>query len=239
VIIGGTEKMAKSKNNGVDPQAIIDQYGADTARLFMMFAAPPDQQLEWSDSGVDGAFRFLRRVWNFGVKLNNGSGPEIDLDLQKTTRFEIHSVLRQANYDMAKHQFNTVASAAMKILNALERLSGANNKVGKEGFSILLRLLAPITPHISQILWNELGYGDDILSTPWPKVDEAALVQDEIEIVLQVNGKLRGNLVVAKTADKAMLEKLTLAHPAVEKHLAGAAPKKIIIVPGRLINVVV
>jgi leucyl-tRNA synthetase len=239
VIIGGTEKMAKSKNNGVDPQAIIDQYGADTARLFMMFAAPPDQQLEWSDSGVDGAFRFLRRVWNFGVKLNNGSGPEIDLDLQKTTRFEIHSVLRQANYDMAKHQFNTVASAAMKILNALERLSGANNKVGKEGFSILLRLLAPITPHISQILWNELSYGDDILSTPWPKVDEAALVQDEIEIVLQVNGKLRGNLVVAKTADKAMLEKLTLAHPAVEKHLAGAAPKKIIIVPGRLINVVV
>jgi leucyl-tRNA synthetase len=239
VIIGGTEKMSKSKNNGVDPQAIIDQYGADTARLFMMFAAPPDQQLEWNDSGVEGASRFLRRVWNYGMKLKNGGGPVNDPDLQKTTRFEIHSVLRQANYDMAKHQFNTVASAAMKILNALDRLSGANNKVGKEGFSILLRLLAPITPHISQTLWKELGYGDDILSAPWPEVDEAALVQDEIEIVLQVNGKLRGNLIVAKTADKAMLEKLALAHPAIEKHLAGAAPKKIIIVPGRLINVVV
>ncbi len=238
VIIGGTEKMSKSKNNGVDPQAIIDQYGADTARLFMMFAAPPDQQLEWNDSGVEGASRFLRRLWNYGVKIGNGGGLTIAAHLQKITRFEIHSVLKQANYDMSKHQFNTVASAAMKILNALERLAGVDDEVVKEGLSILLRLLSPITPHISQTLWKELGYGDDILIAPWPEVDETALVQDEIEIVLQVNGKLRGNLRVAKTADKSTLEQLALAHEAVQKHLAGAVPKKIVVVPGRLINIV-
>ncbi len=238
VVIGGTEKMSKSKNNGVDPQAIIDAYGADTARLFTMFASPPDQQLEWNDSGVEGASRFLRRLWNFGVRLNEGGGPVTETHLQQATRFEIHSVLKQANYDMSKHQFNTVASAGMKILNALERLSGMNDPVAKEGLSILLRLLAPITPHISQTLWKELGYGDDILSASWPEVDEAALVQDEIELVIQVNGKLRGNIRVAKDADKATIEQLALAHEAVQKQLAGAAPKKIVVVPGRLVNVV-
>ena len=239
VVIGGTEKMAKSKNNGVDPDIIIKTYGADTARLFMMFAAPPDQQLEWNDSGVEGASRFLRRLWNFGVKVNNGGGPAIAPSLQKTARFEIHSVLKQANYDFTKHQFNTVASAAMKILNALDRLAGVEGEVVKEGLSILLRLLSPITPHISQQLWCDLGYGDDILNAPWPEVDETALVQDEIELVIQVNGKLRGNLRAAKNTDKATLEQLALANEAVQKHLAGAAAKKIIVVPGRLINIVI
>ncbi|MGC2048356.1 MAG: leucine--tRNA ligase [Gallionella sp.] len=238
VIIGGTEKMSKSKNNGVDPQAIIDRYGADTARLFIMFAAPPDQQLEWSDSGVEGASRFLRRLWKYSVKLRNGGSPAITTGSRKATRFEIHSVLKQANYDMVKHQFNTVASAAMKILNSLELLAGVEDEVVKEGLSILLRLLAPITPHIAQTLWKELGYGDDILTAPWPQVDEAALEQDEIELVIQVNGKLRGNLRVAKDAGKATLEQLVLSHEAVQKHLAGAPPKKIIVVPGRLINIV-
>ena len=238
VIIGGTEKMAKSKNNGIDPQAIIDQYGADTARLFMMFAAPPDQQLEWNDSGVEGASKFLRRLWNLGVRFKEGDGSLIAAHLQKITRFEIHTVLRQASYDMSKHQLNTVVSAAMKILNALDRLVGMDDKIVREGFSILLRLLAPITPHIAQTLWQEIGYGDDILTAPWPEVDEAALVQDEIELVIQVNGKLRGNLRAAKDADKATLENMALAHEAVQKHLAGADPKKIIVVPGRLINVV-
>jgi leucyl-tRNA synthetase len=238
VIIGGTEKMAKSKNNGVDPQAIIDAYGADTARLFMMFAAPPDQQLEWSDAGVEGSFRFLRRVWNFGMRFKEGGGPIIAPHLLQATRFEIHSVLKQANYDMVKHQFNTVASAAMKILNALDRLAGVDDKVVREGFSILLRLLSPITPHIAQTLWKELDYGDDILTAPWPEVDEAALEQDEIELVIQVNGKLRGSLRIAKDADKSAIEQLALAHEAVQKHLAGTMPKKIIIVPGRLINIV-
>jgi leucyl-tRNA synthetase len=238
VIIGATEKMAKSKNNGVDPQAIIDRYGADTARLFTMFAAPPDQQLEWNDSGVEGASRFLRRLWNYGFKVKNGGGPAIAAHLQQVTRFEIHTVLKQANYDMAKHQFNTVASATMKILNALERLIGVDNEIVKEGLSILLRLLAPITPHLSQTLWKELGYGADILTAPWPQVDEVALVQDVIEMVIQVNGKLRGNIRVAKDAGKVAMEQLALAHEAVQKHLAGAEPKKIIIVPGRLINIV-
>jgi leucyl-tRNA synthetase len=172
------------------------------------------------------------------VKVGNGGGLTIAAHLKKITRFEIHSVLKQANYDMSKHQFNTVASAAMKILNALERLAGVDDEVVKEGLSILLRLLSPITPHISQALWKELGYGDDILTAPWPEVDETALVQDEIEIVLQVNGKLRGNLRVAKIADKATLEQLALAHESVQKHLAGATPKKIVVVPGRLINIV-
>ncbi len=239
VVIGGTEKMSKSKNNGVDPQAIIDQYGADTARLFMMFAAPPDQQLEWSDSGVEGSFRFLRRVWNYGVKFKAGGGSSLSTDTQKRVRFEIHSVLKQANYDIAKHQFNTVGSAAMKLLNALETVAGTNDDVVKEGISILLRLLSPITPHITQTLWKDLGYGDDILSAPWPEVDEAALEQDEIELVIQVNGKLRGNLRAAKDTDKATLEQLALAHEAVQKLLAGGVAKKVIVVPGRLINVVI
>ncbi len=234
----GIGTMSKSKRNGVDPQALIEQYGADTARLFMMFASPPEQTLEWADSGVEGAHRFLRRLWNFGARLKTGGGPNITDRLLKTTRLEIHSVLKQANYDMAKHQFNTVASGAMKILNALDRLHGVDDEVAKEGFSILLRMLSPICPHITHHLWRELGYGMDILAAGWPEPLEEALVQDEIELVIQVNGKLRGNLRVAKDAGKATLEQLALEHDAVQKHLAGAAPKKIIIVPGRLINVV-
>ncbi len=257
VIIGGTEKMSKSKNNGVDPQAIIDKYGADTARLFMMFAAPPEQQLEWSDTGVEGAFRYLRRTWNFAHTYSpKGSDLILQVDWHgiaqtiKDQRREIHLILKQANYDFGKHQFNTVVSASMKILNALEahvdeRHAPGNDNTGAlgfimaEGFSILLRLLSPITPHIAQTLWKELGYGDNILHASWPEVDEAALIQDEIELVIQVNGKLRGNLRVAKDTAQATLEQLALAHEAVQKQLAGGTAKKIIVVPGRLINVVI
>jgi len=258
VIIGGTEKMSKSKNNGVDPQAIIDQYGADTARLFMMFAAPPDQSLEWSDSGVEGSFRFLRRVWGFHT--HGPSGKNLDLgnsfdwsevsDAIKNQRREIHASLKQANYDYGKHQLNTVVSACMKILKSLEASIGEAETAGKsnavahpyvisEGFSILLRLLAPIAPHIAQSLWSQLGYGNDILSASWPEVDEVALVQNEIELMIQVNGKLRGSLRAAKDVDKSTLEQLALAHDAVQKLLAGGAAKKVIVVPGRLINVVI
>ncbi len=243
VVIGGTEKMSKSKNNGVDPQAIIDAYGADTARLFMMFAAPPDQQLEWSDAGVEGAFRFLRRVWNLSVELN-GIGKagaafgNLSADDQALRR-ETHLALKQASFDFTRFQFNTVVSASMKMLNALEKArSSADRAVLGEGVSILLRLLSPITPHIAQTLWKELGYGDDILAASWPEVDEGALEQDEIELMIQVNGKLRGSLRVAKDADKATIEQLALASEAVQKQLAGAAAKKIIVVPGRLVNVV-
>ncbi len=236
---GGTGTMSKSKNNGVDPQSLIDEYGADTARFFMMFASPPEQTLEWSDSGVEGAARFLRRLWSYGVKFKNGGGATIRPGLQRTTRFEIHSVLKQANHDMAKHQFNTVASAAMKILNALERMYGVKDDVAKEGLSILLRLLAPVTPHICHHLWRELGFGEDILKAQWPEPDTAALEQEEIELVLQVNGKLRGNMRVAKDADRAQIEKLAMQNPNVQKHVNGQPVKKVVVVPGRLVNVVV
>ncbi|MEQ1534010.1 MAG: leucine--tRNA ligase [Sideroxydans sp.] len=259
VVIGGTEKMSKSKNNGVDPQAIIDAYGADTARLFMMFAAPPDQQLEWSDAGVEGSFRFLRRVWAVAslnaAEITNSSKDALPLENVARSlsewRREIHLCLKQANYDIDRHQFNTVVSATMKLLNTLEKkpdtlnipsVNFSNDRAAQrffaEGFSILLRLLAPITPHISQTLWKELGYGDNILVAPWPEVDEAALVQDEIELMIQVNGKLRGSLRVSKDADKASIEQMALAHEAVQKQLAGAAAKKVVVVPGRLVNVV-
>ncbi|MFA5825550.1 MAG: leucine--tRNA ligase [Gallionellaceae bacterium] len=244
VVIGGTEKMSKSKNNGVDPQAIIDAYGADTARLFMMFAAPPDQQLEWSDSGVEGSFRFLRRVWNLCAELNeigkaSGDFSKLSADDQALRR-ETHLALKQANFDFSRHQFNTVVSAAMKMLNALEKAkSSADRAVLSESVSILLRLLSPITPHIAQTLWKELGYGDDILAAAWPEVDESALEQDEIELMIQVNGKLRGSLRVAKDLDKASIEQLALAHEAVQRLLEGGTAKKVIVVPGRLINVVI
>jgi leucyl-tRNA synthetase len=260
VVIGGTEKMSKSKNNGVDPQVIIDQYGADTARFFIIFAAPPEQTLEWSDAGVEGAFRFLRRVWNFAYSNKNEIGVYRSRGKQESDEYclkalnneqrdvyrEMHVALKQANFDLQRLQFNTVASACMKILKALEQqmvivTSDMNTKAVAitNGFSILLRLLSPIAPHITQTLWQELGYGDDILSAPWPEVEEAALVQDEIDLIIQVNGKLRGKLRVAKDADHAMLEQLALAYPSVEKLLAGQAAKKIIVVPGRLINVVI
>jgi len=242
----GMGTMSKSKRNGVDPQALIEQYGADTARLFMMFAAPPEQTLEWADSGVEGAHRFLKRVWTFGHALSMEPAAAMPAKLSAALadiRREVHLTLKQANYDLGKHQFNTVASAGMKMLNALEKTAkeegGGRIAIAREGFSILLRLLSPICPHIAHALWRELGYGDDILHAPWPEPLAAALEQDEIELVLQVNGKLRGNLRVAKDADKATLEQLALAHEAVQKHLAGAAPKKIIVVPGRLINIVV
>ncbi len=241
----GIGTMSKSKLNGVDPQALIEQYGADTARLFMMFAAPPEQTLEWADSGVEGAHRFLKRLWAFAAEFDGIGKQAGDLanlsNDAKTLRREIHLALRQANYDLARFQFNTVVSAAMKMLNALEKSgkdAGCRAVVG-EALSILLRVLSPITPHISHALWLDLGYGDDILTAQWPEPLEAALVQDEIELVIQVNGKLRGSLRVAANADKAAIEQLALAHEAVQKQLAGGTAKKVIVVPGRLINVVI
>jgi leucyl-tRNA synthetase len=241
----GMGTMSKSKRNGVDPQALIEQYGADTARLFMMFAAPPEQTLEWSDSGVEGAHRFLKRLWAFGAEFD-GIGKEqaalssLSADA-KNLRHEIHTTLKQANYDLGRFQFNTVVSAAMKMLNALEKAAkeSANRGVIGESLSILLRLLSPITPHICHALWNELGYDGDILTASWPEPDAAALVQDEIEMMIQVNGKLRGSVTVPKDMDKAAIEKLAIEQPCVQKYLEGVSIKKVIVVPGKLINVVV
>jgi len=243
----GWTTMSKSKNNGVDPQDLIERYGADTARLFVMFASPPEQTLEWNDAGVEGAHRFLRRVWNYGVKnaeaiKSRGDSSGGDGDEAKALRREVHTVLRQISYDYERMQYNTVVSGAMKLLNALEGFKVGAPGVIREAFGILLRALYPACPHITWQLWQDLGYATvagDLLDAPWPAVDEAALVQDEIELMLQVNGKLRGAIKVPATADKAAIEAAALANPDFIKFAEGKSPKKIIIVPGRLINIVV
>jgi len=250
VQIGGTEKMSKSKNNGIDPQAQINQYGADTARLFTMFASPPEQTLEWSGTGVEGANRFLRRVWNFAhsqLAVVTGAGAVDASALTeelKTLRREVYKILQQADHDLKRIQYNTVVSACMKMLNTLEAAklgdSAAAKAVAAEGLSIFLRLLNPIAPHITHVLWQELGFAaslGDILDAPWPQVDPDALDQAEIELMIQVNGKLRGSIKVAKEADKATIEAAALANEGVKKFLEGT-PKKIIIVPGKLVNIV-
>jgi leucyl-tRNA synthetase len=243
----GWTTMSKSKNNGVDPQDLIERYGADTARLFVMFASPPEQTLEWNDAGVEGAHRFLRRVWNYGVKnaeaiKSRGDSSGGDGDDAKALRREVHNVLRQITYDYERMQYNTVVSGAMKLLNALEGFKVGAPGVVREAFGILLRALYPACPHITWQLWQDLGYAavhGDLLDAPWPQVDEAALVQDQIELMLQVNGKLRGAIKVPAAADKAAIEATALASPDFIKFAEGKAPKKVIIVPGRLVNVVV
>ncbi|WP_130431106.1 leucine--tRNA ligase [Rivibacter subsaxonicus] len=251
----GVGTMSKSKNNGVDPQALIDRYGADTARLFVMFASPPEQTLEWNDAGVEGAHRFLKRVWGFASRnrdLIRGAAPAVDsgpLDpTMKDLRRDVHLTLKQISFDYERMQYNTVISGAMKLLNALEAAtpSGSTIKANdaaalREGAGVLLRVLYPACPHIGHALWSELGFEaalGDLLDAPWPQVDEAALVQDEIELMLQVNGKLRGALRVPAGADKATIEAAALASEEVARFSEGRAPKKIVVVPGRLVNVV-
>jgi leucyl-tRNA synthetase len=251
VAIGGTEKMSKSKNNGIDPQAQIDQFGADTARLFTMFASPPEQTLEWSGTGVEGANRFLRRVWAYShsqqARICDADNSDLSTmpESHKALRREIHKILQQADHDFKRIQYNTVVSACMKMLNTLEAAklnnSAASNAVVSEGLSIFLRILYPVTPHIAHVLWQELGfvktYGD-LLDAAWPQVDPAALEQAEIEMMIQVNGKLRGSISIAKDAGKGSIEAAALANENVRKYIEGT-PKKIIIVPGKLINIVV
>jgi leucyl-tRNA synthetase len=248
VVYEGWTTMSKSKNNGVDPQDLIEKYGADTARLYTMFTAPPEATLEWNDAALEGSYRFLRRVWNFGVKLGAGSEAKAagDGKQSQSLRREIHTVLRQVDYDYQRMQYNTVVSGAMKMLNALEDFKGAGESgadaAQREGFGILLRVLYPVTPHVAHALWQALGYAQaqgDLLDAPWPQVDEGALKQDEIELMLQVNGKLRGSILVPAGADKAQIEKIALASEGFVKFAGGAAAKKVIVVPGRLVNVVV
>ena len=244
----GWTTMSKSKNNGVDPQDLIEKYGADTARLYTMFTSPPEATLEWNDAALEGSYRFLRRVWNFGLKLGGGNDAKA-ADYGKAAqalRREIHGVLRQVDYDYQRMQYNTVVSGAMKMLNALEDFkamdeAGADAAL-REGFGILLRVLYPATPHIAHALWKELGYVQahgDLLDAPWPQVDESALRQDEVELVLQVNGKMRGSILVPAGADKAEIERIALASEGFAKFGGGATPRKVVVVPGRLVNVVV
>jgi leucyl-tRNA synthetase len=262
----GVGTMSKSKNNGVDPQDLINKYGADTARLYTMFTAPPEATLEWNDAAVEGSYRFLRRVWQFGSKLEAikiiaskavSTGARGQVDPQKLSknakalRLEIHSILRQVSFDYERMQYNTVVSGAMKLLNAVEGFKGdegtqvaANSDMATlfEGYGILLRVLYPATPHLSHALWQALGYEEvlgDLLNAPWPQVDETALQKDELELMLQVGGKLRGSVLVPASATKEQIEATALTSEAFIKAAAGAAPKKIIIVPGRLVNIVV
>ena len=260
VLLGGIEKMSKSKNNVVEPRDIIAKFGADTARVFTMFAGPPDQSAAWSDSGAEGSFRFLRRLWATGVRLqpklaHAGTAMAGASAGAVTLRREMHLLLRQVSADYERLQYNTVISGAMKMLNAIEddpladsaadhaanHMAAADAAVLHEAFGILLRTLYPAAPHITQALWQDLGYAatqGEIIDAPWPLVDEAALVRDEIELVLQIGGKLRGAIRVPADADRAAIEAAALAAPEFARFGEGKTPRKIVIVPGRLVNVV-
>ncbi len=256
----GVGTMSKSKNNGVDPQDLIEKYGADTARLYTMFTAPPEATLEWNDAGVEGSYRFLRRVWNFGAKqdaINKEAGQATPVGPTalkglnfskeaKTLRLEVHTVFKQIDYDYQRMQYNTVVSGAMKLLNALEDFADDGSKGSRaalmEGLGILLRAIYPATPHLTHTLWAELGYAahyGDLLDAPWPQADEQALVQDEIELMLQINGKLRGAIVVPTGASKEEIERLAVSSEVFQKISEGVAIKRVIVVPGRLVNVVI
>ncbi len=277
VALGGMEKMSKSKNNVVEPKDIIARFGADTARAYVMFAGPPEQSAAWSDSGAEGVYRFLRRLWNTSQHIRNDSDHHREERLlsiaadslseeQSNARRSIHQSLAQASHDIGKLQYNTVVSACMKMLNAIEsremqwvsprypvmgdsptepKLEEARKirtRLQYESISILLRTLYPLAPHITWQLWNDIGLAakhGDIIDAPWPEPDAAALEQDEIEMVIQVNGKLRGHIRVPKDASKTDIEALALADAGVARHTEGKAIKKLIVVPGRLINVVV
>ena len=250
VVISGTEKMSKSKNNGVDPQELINAYGADTARLFMMFAAPPEQSLEWSDSGVEGAHRFLRRLWRTvyeylkqggAVKAFAGSQDGLSKEL-KDLRHKLHATTAKVSDDYGRRQqFNTAIAAVMELLNQYDKTDTGSEQgraVAQEVLETAVRLLWPIVPHICETLWSELN-GAKLWEAGWPTVDEAALVKSEIEVMVQVNGKLRGKITVAADASKADLEAAALATEGAVKFMEGKPAKKIIVVPGRLVNIVV
>jgi leucyl-tRNA synthetase len=252
VSLGGIEKMSKSKNNVVEPKDIIAKFGADTARVFTMFAGPPDQSAAWSDSGAEGSYRFLRRLWNSGVKLapalaTAAASYEGASPAGAALRREMHLLLRQITSDFDRLQYNTVISGAMKMLNAIDdaklAATPADAAVAQEAFGLLLRALYPAAPHITHALWQQLGFdtkhGSEIVGAPWPTVDEAALVQDEIELMLQVAGKLRGSIRVPAMADRTVIEAAALASPDFLRFAEGKPAKKVVIVPGRLVNVVV
>ncbi|OAM28551.1 leucine--tRNA ligase [Eikenella sp. NML01-A-086] len=254
VVIGGVEKMSKSKNNGVDPQQIIDAYGADTARLFMMFASPPEQSLEWSDAGVEGAHRFLRRLWRTVYEFKQGgtaavfAGSHNSLSGSlKELRFKLHSTIAKVTDDYdRRQQFNTAIAAVMELLNQYDATAknGAfaeahGREVVQETLETVLLLLWPIVPHICENLWEQLREGGNVWQQPWPKADPAALVQTEMEMMVQVNGKLRDKITVPTEADKATIEATALATAGAQKFMEGKAPKKIIVVPKRLVNIVV
>ncbi len=247
VEIGGTEKMSKSKNNGVDPQSMIDQYGADTCRLFMMFASPPDMSLEWSDSGVEGASRFLRRVWRLAqAHVGQGLPGKLDVatldDAQKVIRRAIHAAIKQASTDVGQyHKFNTAIAQVMTVMNVLEKAPQAtaqDRALLQEGLEAVTLLLAPITPHISHELWQQLGHAEAVIDAAWPAVDDSALVQDTVTLVVQVNGKLRGQVEMPAAASREEIEAAARSNENVLRFIDGLTIRKVIVVPGKLVNIV-
>jgi leucyl-tRNA synthetase len=248
VKIGGTEKMSKSKNNGVDPQAMVDKYGADTVRLFSMFAAPPEQSLEWNEAGVEGMSRFLRRFWReVTTHASQPDHPQVDasqLDAaQKTMRRHLHETIQKVGDDYGRrHSFNTAIAALMELLNHVGRfgdMSDQGRAVRHEVLQAMVLLLNPVTPHVSHALWQALGHPLTLLEdVPFPRADQAALVRDAVTLAVQVNGKLRGTIEVPASIDRAEAERLALAEPHVAKFLAGMTVRKVIVVPGKIVNIV-
>ncbi|SFM13995.1 leucyl-tRNA synthetase [Nitrosomonas nitrosa] len=246
---GGIGTMSKSKNNGVDPQQLVESYGADTARLFMMFASPPTQTLEWSDTGVEGAFRFLKRLWRLAYSHLQAGIPAGQLQADtlspqlKSLRCQLHQTIEKVTDDLdRRHTFNTAIAAVMELMNELTKQQTndlAARQLMQEALENIVLLLSPIVPHICHALWRTLKPGTELLDQAWPKADPQALVQDDIELVVQVNGKLRAQIRVAREADRATIERTALSHEHIQKTIAGQAVKKIIVVPGRLVNIVV
>jgi len=237
---GGIGTMSKSKNNGIDPQALIDRYGADTARLFTMFAAPPEDTLEWSDAGVEGANRFLRRLWKLTAEhVNAGPAPKTGFaqlpEALKDLRRQTHLTLAKVTDDLGRRRtFNTAIAAVMELINAISKLqdpSTAARAVRHEALEIIVQVLSPIVPHISHALWHALGHPEAVIDTRWPSVDETALKRDQLDLVVQVNGKLRGKVVVPAEAAEDHVRELALADDNVQRHVAGKAIKKVIVVP--------
>lgn len=248
VTVGAIEKMSKSKNNGVDPQALIDNYGADTVRLYTMFAAPPEKNLEWSDTGIEGAYRFLKKLWRLVAahckkgKIDQFSKTKLS-DQQRELRRKIHATIVKVNDDIGRrYAFNTAIAAVMELGNALSRSKDETNSgsaIMQEGLETMALLLSPIVPHISDVLWSELGHKGSVIDAPWPKVDDVALVVHELQLIVQVNGKLRSKIKIAPDTDAKTIEALAIADHNVDKFIAGKTVRKIIIVPGRLVNIVV
>ena len=246
VEVAGMSKMSKSKNNGIDPQTMVERYGADTVRLFMMFAAPPEMTLEWSDSGVEGAQRFLRRLWKLTFDFINAGGyvsGETLNSQQKNLRRELHKAIAKVSDDMGRRQhFNTAIAAIMELLNHLQKApmeTSADRQVLGEAIDAVVRMLAPITPHICEQLWIELGHEEPLSFTAWPDVDESALVEDEKLIVVQINGKVRAKLTVPADASAEQVEQQAFDDESVQKHIEGKDIRKKIYVPGKILNIVV
>ena len=244
---GGMTKMSKSKNNGIDPQHVIDLYGADTIRVFTMFAAPPEQTLEWVDSGVEGANRFIKRLWKLSQDvIDLGDVPVVDIKSlngeQKNLRRAIHRTIAKVTDDVGRRQtFNTAVAAIMELLNNLQKApqgTPQDNAVLREGVEAMVLLLNPIAPHMCHVLWHDLGHKNDIETAPWPKVDESALVEDEKLIIVQVNGKVRAKITVAADASQEQVQALGLAQENVQQFVENKTVRKVIYIAGKLLNIV-